>query len=321
MQLQSLPAPAVRTSPPPTTAFANLDLEHLAPLDTLICSILAHDTTENVFAQIIDGLPTRDSFKHNTGRAPILPAVLERDHPTEEAVAMFRKFRDGFTSTAELGISAKAVQAYQNTLPSSSNNKFNLHFLEVAALIVHALAVNLYITTHPDVDVFAVHRGLPRYPHSSIDLRSDLYSVYIQYPYGRADVVGYWAETQIFGGVVLFEHENDDCDSVLLNAFIHPPMHLGSNVFQLSQSQLTFLQSLPFSAAQNTDTTPTVHRNDLRARCIFRDDFSRINPVRGPRCVVPLTDELKAGYDWVRRQHEARARGEPYESRYYPPKK
>ncbi|OJD20380.1 hypothetical protein ACJ73_08284 [Blastomyces percursus] len=318
MQLQSLPAPAVRTSPPPTPALANLDLEHLAPFNTLICSILAQDTTENVFAQIIDRLPTRDSFKRNTGKTPTLLAVLDRAHPTEEAVATFRKFRDDFTSTAELVISAKVVQAYQNTLPSSSNNKFNLHFLEVAALIVHALAVNLYINTHPDVDVFAVHRGLPQHPHSTIDLCSGLYSAYIQYPCGRADVVGYWAETQIFGGVVLFEHENGDCDSVLLNAFIHPPMNLGSNVFQLSQSQLTFHQPLPFSAAQNTST---IHRNDLRARCIFRDDFSRINPVRGPPCVVPLTDELKACFDWARRQHDARERGEPYETTYYPPKK
>ncbi|PGH04550.1 hypothetical protein AJ79_07076, partial [Helicocarpus griseus UAMH5409] len=213
-----------------------------------------------------------------------------------------------------------AVQAYQNTLPSSSNNEFNLHFLEVAALIIHALAVNLYIATHPDVDVFTVKRGLPQHPHSTIDLCHGLYAAYMQYPYGLADTVGYWAETQIFGGVVLFEHGNGYCDSVLLDAFIHSPTHLGSSsAFQLSQSQLTFLQPLPFSAAQNTNTS-TVHRNDLRARCIFRDDFSRINPVRGPRCVVPLTDELKAGYDWVRRQHEARARGEPYETRYYPPK-
>ncbi len=33
------------------------------------------------------------------------------------------------------------------------------------------------------------------------------YKIFEKYPFGLLDVVGYWAEAEIFGGVVLFEHE------------------------------------------------------------------------------------------------------------------
>lgn len=36
------------------------------------------------------------------------------------------------------------------------------------------------------------------------------YVHHTQYPKGVADVVGYWAETQIFGGVVLFDRGDND---------------------------------------------------------------------------------------------------------------
>ncbi|PGG96537.1 hypothetical protein AJ79_09555 [Helicocarpus griseus UAMH5409] len=316
--MSMIPIPAVRASPPPTTVLANLDPQHLGPLDALICSILALDVTENAFAQIIDGLPTRDSFRRNTGSIPILPAILERDHPTEDAVTMFRKFREEFTSTAQLMVASKAVQAYQNTLPLSNN--FKLHLLEMAALIIHTLAITYYTTTHPDVDIYSTDPGSFQYPHYTVDLYRQLYVRVMRYPYGLADIVGYWAETQVFGGVVLFEHAHDECDSELLSAFIHPSEKAGSYVFQLSSSQLCLLRPLPFSIVQNADAPPTVHRNDLRARRIFRDEYSRIDPLGNrPSCITPLTDELKAGFDWARRQQEARARGEPYETSYYPP--
>lgn len=34
-----------------------------------------------------------------------------------------------------------------------------------------------------------------------------MYLAYPLYPFGLLNIVGYWTETQIFGGVVLFEHE------------------------------------------------------------------------------------------------------------------
>ncbi|EGE81907.2 hypothetical protein BDDG_04850 [Blastomyces dermatitidis ATCC 18188] len=240
---------------PQTAALANLDPQHLAPLDALVHSILR--------------------------------------------IVVFRKFRTEFTSIAELMITLKAVQAYQNTVPSFNN--FSLHLLEIAAHTTHALTAELYTAAHPEINVY------------STDLRSRPHPHYI------IDLLATWAETQVFGGVVLFEHEKDKSDSVLLAAFVHPSQQTGNSVFQLSPSQLTFHQPLPFSATQNVDTL-TVHRNDLQDRHIFRDEFSRISPpiiLNRPPCIVPLTDEMRVGMNWARQQHEAR--GKPYETTYYPP--
>lgn len=38
----------------------------------------------------------------------------------------------------------------------------------------------------------------------------DQYREHNQYPEGPADMVGYWAESQIFGGVVLFDRRRPD---------------------------------------------------------------------------------------------------------------
>ncbi|KAK2784329.1 hypothetical protein FQN53_008558 [Emmonsiellopsis sp. PD_33] len=310
--------PVSRAPRPPSTVLAHLDAQHLTPLDALICSTLTLDATEDAFAQIIDGVPTRDSFTRNTGSIPILPAVLDRDRPSEDAITTFRKFRAGFTSTG-LTIASKAVQSYQNTPPSS--NKFNLHLLEMAALAIHALAATLYTTTHPDINTCPTEPCFSsQYPHYGVDLYCRLYHNSLHYPYGIADMVGYWAETQVFGGVVLFEHEHKEADSELLNAFIHPPQQAGNSVFRLSPSQLTLLQPLPFTPPEGTIT---VQRNDLQSHYIFRDEFSRIYPPimsNRPSCIRPLTDDLKAGYNWARQQNEARIRGEPYETRYCPSK-
>lgn len=47
-------------------------------------------------------------------------------------------------------------------------------------------------------------RALDGTEHSDVDFHND----YIQledYPFGLLDVVGYWAETQLFGHVLLFD--------------------------------------------------------------------------------------------------------------------
>lgn len=49
------------------------------------------------------------------------------------------------------------------------------------------------------------------------------YQAFEQYPHGVADMVGYWAEAQIFGGVVLFDrrkpHGREPHEGVCLLSF------------------------------------------------------------------------------------------------------
>lgn len=73
------------------------------------------------------------------------------------------------------------------------------------AIAIHDMAANLFATFHPD--------GEPRrsdsdecgfHPDGMISLSTACYISHSRYPRGLADVAGYWAEVQIFGGVVVF---------------------------------------------------------------------------------------------------------------------
>ena len=43
------------------------------------------------------------------------------------------------------------------------------------------------------------------WPHLAVDLYHGDYLQYSDYPHGLLDAIGYWTETQIFGGVVIFD--------------------------------------------------------------------------------------------------------------------
>ena len=48
--------------------------------------------------------------------------------------------------------------------------------------------------------------------HFYVDFYHTRYKRYEYYPLGLLSVVGYWAETQIFGGVLLFDHGDSDLE-------------------------------------------------------------------------------------------------------------
>ena len=54
-------------------------------------------------------------------------------------------------------------------------------------------------------DLQATHDYVPgRNYHHRVDFHS-CYTKFPRYPFGLLDVLGYWAETQLFGGVLLFD--------------------------------------------------------------------------------------------------------------------
>ncbi|EEP81827.1 conserved hypothetical protein [Uncinocarpus reesii 1704] len=107
-----------------------------------------------------------------------------------------------------------------------------LHLLGVVAVVIHDLAIQVFTTFHSE--------GGPNHPDKAPwpggtfipDLRHPSYMCWHQYPRGPAELVGYWAEAEIFGGVVVFEHGSND---ELRGVHIHPPFQ---PLFKLSESQL-----------------------------------------------------------------------------------
>lgn len=91
----------------------------------------------------------------------------------------------------------------------------------------------------------------------------DCYISFQNYPFGLLDVVGYWAETQLFGGVLVFDRGDSGsevCQHLQISispfslwknhahrhkirkAFVHPKWQ--SNAFRLSAQQIARLSSL-----------------------------------------------------------------------------
>lgn len=84
----------------------------------------------------------------------------------------------------------------------------NRHLLELVAVAIHDLAGRFFAEFHPDgepapedPDFQAPAWG--RKKKISLSIRP--FDKSTDYPGGFADTVGYWAEQQIFGGVVVFD--------------------------------------------------------------------------------------------------------------------
>ena len=101
----------------------------------------------------------------------------------------------------------QVAQDYQNAPLSTREHEFRL--LEIAAASVNALAGIIYASFHPDTNIHPQTAERP-YPFVKTDdfyvrFYHTAYQKFHSYPFGLLNVVGYWAEAELFGGVILFE--------------------------------------------------------------------------------------------------------------------
>ncbi|AEO58558.1 hypothetical protein MYCTH_2305981 [Thermothelomyces thermophilus ATCC 42464] len=125
-----------------------------------------------------------------------------------------------------LAFNPELLYSFQASAPGS--RAFHLRLIELAAVAVHQIAVFLYKqdtrvhdhhTNDPDYTVDGATSWdweppqqsggyypllVPPPPWKTL-FSHPYYVAHNQYPDGLADVVGYWAEDRIFGGVVLFD--------------------------------------------------------------------------------------------------------------------
>jgi hypothetical protein len=91
--------------------------------------------------------------------------------------------------------------------------QFELRLIELVAVACHQIAVHLYALDeghhkHHSYDEWRDSPGAREFPGQYVVPTPFYHSSYIvdqQYPNGVADIVGYWAEAKIFGGVVIFD--------------------------------------------------------------------------------------------------------------------
>lgn len=92
----------------------------------------------------------------------------------------------------------------------------DLRLLDFAAASVNALGAMIFASFHPEVD-FRPQRGFADFygtNHFYVDFYHTGYQRFEKFPFGLLNVVGYWAETQIFGGVLLFNRGESGCEVI-----------------------------------------------------------------------------------------------------------
>lgn len=280
----------------------NVSVEKLQKLKTVFRHILALSIARDTYAQIIDGTPTRTPFSDEIkeSRSTFYQTIIDSDNtkPTDKATQKYEGIRSKITPQ-DLVIDLKVAQNYQNAPSGSREN--NLRLLETAAASVHSLAGMIYASKHEDMDVNPPEPPgghLPQFHHTDgyyVNFYHTEYKRFEDFPFGLLNVVGYWAETELFGGVVLFERSEGS--SGITNAFIHPQRT--SRAFQLSDHQLQDFANLsrasdsdrsiradtllPFAKEPNARVEPTFVRVGQAPLGIYKNEYDK-----QPLCYIPV---------------------------------
>ncbi|KAJ3546675.1 hypothetical protein NM208_g1890 [Fusarium decemcellulare] len=246
-----------------------LTSDHLDALSTAVESVLSTEIAEITYAQILDGLPMIDVFRdrYSSGldiRHPLYehtslcPGVLER----------MRKYGAEFDAQS-LNYDDKLVEAFQRSSPGSK--EFHLRLIEMVAVAVHQIAVLTF-----DLDE-SLHKN------DGVTLKE-------RYPNGIGDMVGYWAENRILGGVVLFDRGESgfECKDIYFHS---DRQGVTFRIYKLLDDQVqALIDFLLDSSSADSCPLPTLGDKCNRDRVdpddaidehgIFRDRWEREVPVK-----------------------------------------
>ena len=280
------------------TAASALDTDHLLHFQLAVGNVLATAAAQNAYAQILDGLPTIQTWE------AFLPPM--RSHPIyefnhsvicEAALGKIRAFGHTFDTGRQLQFRRQLLHAFNATKVGSP--EFDLRLVEMTAVACHSIAVRLF-QMDDGVHKRSVHMDWLTSEMQSQVLSQRFYSVPLpmtpfhhraytaieQYPDGEADIVGYWAECMIFGGVVVFDRGKSDseCNAV----YFHDGRDGGPfTLYPPTDDQLRALLAFLKSSLGQGNPLPILASDLNRYRWdpyyamkdhhIFRDRYERCN--------------------------------------------
>ncbi|KAJ3538901.1 hypothetical protein NM208_g2550 [Fusarium decemcellulare] len=242
--------------------FRNIQTEHhRRVLDRATKNVLCTELAQFTYAQIIDGLPTGDVSwdRRYCGVFGEHPIDLEHEELCPGAMEKAREFHEEWNSEI-LMFDPKAIAAYLQA--KSGSKAFNMRLLELVAVTLHQIGVLLFqleFRMHQgDIDATTDWRMPPVEGLVEVPPRPTLFShhAYLDadvYPEGVADIVGYWAEDRILGGVTVFDRraeESGTTPNVYFNSCRRRQTH---RVYQLRDDQQEALFSFLLS---DTDSHP-----------------------------------------------------------------
>ncbi|KAE8311224.1 hypothetical protein BDV41DRAFT_542874 [Aspergillus transmontanensis] len=251
----------------------DLASEHRQAFTQALHRVISSQPTQRALAQVVDGIPTRTD---SNGWEFVRASLKRKDDPSEESIETVKAFQNNF-EVDTLEISSDVAQAYQDT--SIGSRDFKLRLLEMVAISFHNIVAHIFQSFEADPDDWPSRNRVPHPREATWFYHSD-YLDHDQYPLGISDVVGYWAERQVFGGVVLFDRgENDNkCH----DAFIDPDD--GYRIFKLLDDQLDQFSSLGAKTGltdqNNGNVPPTLFQAEKRTRRIEPEEAMEMHIYR-----------------------------------------
>lgn len=293
---------AARAAHSQRVPFQNIHSEHhRCVLDHAIRKVLSTELAQFTYAQIIDGLPTGDVSwdRRYSGVFGEHPIDTEHEKLCPGAMDKARAYYEQWNSDilmfnpkarlpAPLGPETnpfQLVRDYQRTEPGSK--AFNVNLVELVAVTLHQIGVLLF-----QLD-FRMHQGdidsitnwkMPRV-EGLVDVppRPTLFSHHADldadiYPEGVADIVGYWSEDRILGGVEVFDRRAEDASSIEIpNVYFHSCRRRQTHrVYQLrdDQQQTLFNFLLAASDSHDPEPSPLPILSDARNRVRVDSEFA-----------------------------------------------
>lgn len=241
----------------------------------------------------------------------------------------------------------KLLEAFRSAKPASHN--FKLRLLELTAVSIHQIAVYLFqleVNLHDQastrgLDVNAVVELQPEPDDffNNVDpcrthFALQHFTAHKQYPHGIADMVAYWAEDRILGGVAIFDHSETWTPDNEPNVYLQSCRKWATwRIWQLLLDQqedlVRFLLREPHSSTDPTEfpdgplpimpsraNTVRINPSDaIPIHKVYRDIWERGEPPQQLRmqqfitpCVVNSDDypEMEDTAEYVKRLNERR---------------
>ncbi|KAJ3546444.1 hypothetical protein NM208_g1995 [Fusarium decemcellulare] len=207
-----------------------IETKHRDVFRRAVSNVLSSPIAEITYAQIIDGLPLSDVTldTHEGTPCPGHPLLDERIEVSPGILEKARQLRSSFDATV-MKFDSGLLHAYQIAAPES--RAFQTTLIELVARTIHNIAVWLFKQepTLPPTNELVAWRPSEEnedfYPNGYPPTLfwHPWYHDYDQYPEGVADIAGYWAESRIFGGVVLFDRRrtSPDSDAASHDVYLH----------------------------------------------------------------------------------------------------
>ncbi|KAM0245933.1 hypothetical protein ACHAP5_005084 [Fusarium lateritium] len=287
-------------------------------LDQAIRNVLGTEVALFTYAQILDGLPTEQSLSDSTGvytgceDHPVL--TLQHKEICPGFVEKALDFRAQFDISV-LEFELKALEKFQKA--DHDSEEFKLRLIELTVVACHQIGAHLFelddgahkhelYTNWRETALEERNNGVETRKFASISptaFSHRVYRYFEQYPKGLADVAGYWAESKIFGGVIVFDRgeSEEECKSMWIHGDLaEGPVTLYPPTEEQFNSLVNFLTSkdedklpYPFPIHGKRFNRPRWHHwHAFKHHHIFRNRYERrvSSELPRPHCVSNWDD-------------------------------